>query len=139
MNRVNKYKPWWIVLLFGIGYAVVGIAFPNPSTAGEAQRIWRLSAWLASVIIFGIQIWYEHFRFHNRPLKTALHVAVSAAIGAFALAVAANIHSLNSAAASHSLLVVSLILWPIFIAVPAFVVAFIIAMAFAKIKPMNKK
>ena len=134
MSPVKKYKAWWIILLFGIGYAVVGIAFPNPSTAGEAQRMWRLAAWIASVIIFGIQIWYEHFRFRNRPLKTSLHVAFSTAIGAFALAVAANIHALNSTDANHGLLVASLILWPIFIGVPAFVVAFFIAVVLTKIK-----
>ena len=139
MSQFSKYKPWRIILLFGIGYAVVGIAFPNPSTAGEAQRIWRLAAWITSFILFGIQIWYEHFRFYNRPLKTALHVAVSAAIGAFALAVAANIHALNSTGTNSGLLIASLILWPIFIGVPAFVVAILIATVLEKIKPMDKK
>jgi hypothetical protein len=138
MKQPNKYKQWLIILLFGIGYAVVGIAFPNPSNAGETQRMWRLAAWAASVIIFGIQMWYEHFRFHNRQLKTALHIAISATIGAFALAVAANIHALHSNVSHHSLLVASLILWPIFIAVPAFLFAIIIAFVLTKIKPMNK-
>ena len=139
MNQANNYKPWGMVLLFGIGYAVVGIAFPNPSTPGATQQMWRLAAWIASVIIFGIQIWYEHFRFHNRHGTTALHVAISAAIGAFALAVAANIHALNSTLAHRGLLAASLILWPVIIGVAAFVIAIIIAVILAKIKPIDKK
>ena len=134
----TKYKSWKIILLFGIAYAVVGIAFPNPSDPNQGQQIWRLTAWIICVIIFGIQIWYEHFRFHNKPLLVALHAAVSAALGAFGIAVAANIHSLYSASSKHLLLVLSLILWPIFVGVPAFVVAVIIALILERIKPIDK-
>ncbi len=134
----NKYKTWKMVIFFGIGYSLVGIAFPNPSSQSQAQQIWRLAAWITSVIIFGIQIWYEHFRLHNLPRTIAIHVAISAALGAFGLAVAANIHSLNSITANRALLIVSLILWPILIGVPAFVVAIIIALILARIKPTVK-
>jgi hypothetical protein len=132
----NQYKTWKMVILFGIGYALVGVAFPNPSS--QAQQIWRLSAWITSVIIFGIQIWYEHFRLHNLPRTIAVHVAISAALGAFGLAIAANIHSLNSISANRPLLIISLILWPILIGVPAFVVAIIIALILTKVKPIDK-
>jgi hypothetical protein len=138
MNLVTKYKSWWIIILFGIGYATVGISFPNPSAPRETQLMWRLAAWITSTIIFGIQIWYEHFRFHNLPRTTALHVAIAAALGAFALAVAANIHALYTIVDYRYLLVASLILWPIIIGVPAFVFAIIIATILAKIKPMVK-
>ena len=134
MKLVNKYKSWWIVIFFGIGYAVVGIAFPNPSSPRESQQMWRLAAWITSVILFGIQLLYEHFRFHNPSRKTALHVAVATAIGAFALAVAANIHALNTGGDNSNLLIASLILWPIIIGVPAFVVAIIIATVLKRIK-----
>lgn len=138
MNLFTKHKSWLMVIIFGIGYAVVGIAFPNPSVQGEAQRNWRLAAWIAGAVIFGIQIWYEHFRLHNRPLITALHTAVAAALGALALAAAAFIHVLNSIGANLLLHAASLILWPVFIGVPAFLAAFVIAAVLAKLKPVNK-
>ncbi len=138
MTIGTKYKSWKIVILFGIGYAIVGIVFPNPSSPSQTQQMWRLAAWITSVIIFGIQIWYEHFRFHNQPRTIALHVAVSAALGAFGLAVAANIHSLHSITANRILLIASLILWPIMIGVPAFVAAIIIAVILARIGPIDK-
>ena len=138
MRLFNKYNSLWIVILFGIGYAILGIWFPNPSNPSQTQQMWRLAAWVVGAIIFGIQIWYEHFRFHNKPLLVALHAAVSAALGAFGIAVAANIHSLYSASSKHLLLVLSLILWPIFVGVPAFVVAVIIALILERIKPIDK-
>jgi len=135
---VTKYRSWWVVLLFGMGYGVVGIAFPNPSIPGETQFIWRLAAWVASTVIFGIHIWCEHFRFNNQPRINALHGATAVALGAFALAVAANIHSLHSTTANHTLLVLSLILWPIIAGLLAFVVSIIIAMILKRIKPFGK-
>ena len=125
------------MVIFGIGYSVVGIAFPNPSAPNETQLMWRLAAWIVSFIIFGIQIWYEHFRFHDPPRVAALHIAVAAALGAFALAVAANIHAFYSITANRPLLIASLILWPILIGVPAFIVAVIIAIVLARIKPID--
>ena len=138
MRLFNKYNSLWIVILFGIGYAILGIWFPNPSNPSQTQQMWRLAAWGVGAIIFGIQIWYEYFRVHNLPRIIALHVGIAAALGAFGLAVAANMHSMHSATANHPLLVLSLILWPIFIGVPAFLVAIIIAMILARIKPMDK-
>ena len=113
---------------------MVGIAFPNPSGPREAQLMWRLAAWIASIILFGVQLFYEHFRFHNPSRKTALHVAIATAIGAFGLAIAANIHVLNTGGDNSNLLIASLILWPVIIGVPAFVVAIIIAAVLARIK-----
>jgi hypothetical protein len=127
-----------MVIIFGVGYSLVGIAFPNSSSQNQALQIWRLAAWITSVIIFGIQIWYEYFRLNNLPRTIAMHAAISAALGAFGLAVAANIHSLNSITANRPLLILSLILWPILIGVPAFVGAIIIALILARIKPIKK-
>ena len=126
-------------MLFGVGYAVVGIAFPNPPGPSQTQQMWRLAAWIISVIIFGIQIWYEHFRFHNIPRIIALHVSVAVALGAFGLAIAANIHSLYSITAFRPLLIISLILWPIIVGVPAFVIAIVIAVILARIKPPDRQ
>ena len=124
-----------MVILFGMAYIFVGIAFPNP---GQEQLLWRLAAWITSVFIFGFHIWYEYFRLRNLPRIIAFHVAAATALGALGLAIAANIHSLHSVTANHPLLVLSLILWPILIGVPAFVAAIIISVLLTRIKRIDK-
>jgi hypothetical protein len=55
----------------------------------------------------------------------ALHVALAVALGAFGLAVGANIHSLSTVSANQhrQLLLLSLGIWPVITALPAFLVA----------------
>ncbi|MFZ0282863.1 MAG: hypothetical protein WAL29_14520 [Bacteroidales bacterium] len=88
--------------------------------------IWRLAAWLTCALLFAGHIWYEYFRYRNSPLKTALYTSSAAALGAFGLAVAANIHAQFVISANQILLALSLILWPVLTAVPAFIIVFII-------------
>lgn len=88
--------------------------------------IWRLTAWLTCALLFAGHIWYEHFRFSNSPRKTALYTSSAAAVGAFGLAVAANIHAQFVTSDNQTLLALSLIIWPIFTAVPAFIIVFVI-------------
>ena len=114
-------------MLFGMVYLVVGLAFPNPSTPGKAQFMWRLGAWLTCALAFGIHIALEHFRFCNSPLRTAFHVSASVGLGALALAVAANIHALRVGTGNQRLLALALVIWPIITGVPAFLVALAVA------------
>jgi hypothetical protein len=55
----------------------------------------------------------------------ALHVAFAVALGAFGLAAGANIHSLSTGSANphRQLLLLSLGIWPVMTALPAFLVA----------------
>jgi len=114
------------VILFGVVYLVVGVAFPNPSAANKAQFMWRLGAWLICLVAFAIHIGLEHFRFRNSAKRTALHVALSVALGAFGLAAAANIHALRVGTGNQRLLALALVIWPIITGVPAFIVAYLI-------------
>ena len=115
-------------MLIGIVYLVVGITF------GELG--WRLAAWLVSTVAFAVHIGYEHFRLGNSPRWTALHASAAAALGAFGLAVAANVHELLANPGNHrSLLLLALVLWPILTAVPAFVVALAAAAGLARWRP----
>ena len=115
-------------MLFGFMYLAVGITF--------AELGWRLAAWFVSAIAFAVHIWYEHFRLRNSPRRTALHVSAAAALGAFGLAIAANVHELWANPGNHrSLLLLALVLWPILTAVPAFVVAFATAAGLARWRP----
>jgi uncharacterized protein (DUF486 family) len=118
------------VILLGAVYFVVGIAFAafaRWSASNQMQTAWRLAAWLISAIAFAGHIWYERLRLRNSALTTALHTSMAAALGAFALAVAANIHRQQVASSHQRLLGFSLVAWPVLTAVPAFVVALLAA------------
>ena len=112
-----------MAVFLGIGYAVVGIVFAIPATNMQA---WRLAAWVVSAIGYSTHIAYELFRLKNSPGSAALHVALAVGLGAFGLAVGANIHSLFAGSTNQHrhLLLLALALWPIITALPAFLVAF---------------
>ena len=114
----------WVrmAILLGIGYALVGIVFAVPATHVQA---WRLAAWVVSAIGYAAHIVYERFRLQNAPGLAALHVAFAVALGGFGLAVGANIHSLSTGSASQhrQFLLLSLWIWPLMTALPAFLVA----------------
>src|SRR5215468_9089234 len=85
-------RPWFSVPAFvGAVYTLVGLLFALPP--GHV-KVWRLAAWVVSAIFCSAHISYENLRLRNSPLRGALHVALAVALGAFGLAVAANIHSL---------------------------------------------
>ena len=116
----------WIrpAAIFGACYALVGIAFAVPVTHAHAHA-WRLAAWLVSAAGYAAHIAYERVRLRSSPLASALHVAAGVALGAFGLAVGANIHSLSTGSTHEHqrLLLLSLGIWPVMTAVPAFLVA----------------
>jgi hypothetical protein len=122
------------VVLFGIAYAVVGIGFPNPPSSDEKQFMWRLAAWLTSAIVFAIHIALEHVRSRSSPGRTALHVSLAVALGACALAVAANIHARTLHTGNQGLLALALVIWPIIAGLPAFVVALAIAVVLSRVR-----
>ena len=116
-------KPWIpVAAIIGVTYAIVGIVFALPPTHAQ---MWRLAAWAASAAAFAAHICYERFRLANSPSRAGLHVAFATALGAFGLAVSANIHALwiGSPAQHRLLLMLSLGLWPLITGAPAFCVA----------------
>jgi cytochrome bd-type quinol oxidase subunit 2 len=133
----RRQRGWgWAVVLIGAVYSVVGLIVGElAKQAGSIQMrtTWRLSAWAISGIAFVGHIAYEQFRVRTSRTKTALHVSLAAAIGAFALAVAANVHSvgLDSGAAHRTRLAWALVSWPMLTAIPAFLVALALAAAMA--------
>jgi len=122
------------VILFGIVYFVVGITFAALAT-NDTGVMWRRAAWLVSAAAFAIHIVNEHFRQRNSPSSIALHASLAAAFGAFGLAVAANVHALRAGSGNQFLLALSLVLWPILTAAPAFVVALVLAAGLARMRP----
>jgi hypothetical protein len=118
------------VALFGVSYLGVGIIFAtlaNSADSSKMQVMWRLTAWLASVVVFAVNIWYEHFRLRSSAFPTALRASLAVALGAIVLAAGANLQSLWTTASNHHSLALALVVWPIVAGVPAFVVALVVA------------
>ena len=105
-------------------YVAIGVGFGTlAGAAGQtpARTVWRAAAFLLSGIIYGAHLALE--RKTARVLASSLHVAVAVAIGAFGLALSANVHSLSVETANRALLRMSLVIWPLMTGLPAFVVA----------------
>jgi hypothetical protein len=118
-----------VVLLLAAVYLLVGLAFgefASWSTTMTMRVTWRRLAWLISGIAFAAHIGYEHFRLGNSSRTTATHASIAAALGACALAAAANVHGLVASSYRRSI-GFALVTWPLLTAVPAFVVAMIVA------------
>jgi chromate transport protein ChrA len=129
--KTTSNQPWLRrVVLFGVSYLIVGVVFAtlaNSADSSKMQVAWRLTAWLAGIIVFAVNIWYEHFRLHSSPFSTALRASLAVALGAFVLAAGANLQSLWATASNHRSLALTLVVWPIVAGVPAFVVALVVA------------
>lgn len=115
-------KTWVrVALLVGVVYFVIGKVFAFPS---DHVHGWRLAAWAASTAVYAAHISYEHFRLKNSPHAIALHAAMAVAFGAFLLAVAATVRAVMvPSRAPYWRYLLALVLWPIFTALPAFLVA----------------
>jgi hypothetical protein len=110
----------------GAIYAVVGILFAELAKSAASHPMviaWRLAAWVVSFVAFFAQLRYEVIRLGNPAMKTAQHAALAVALGAFGLALAAVVHSQSITPPGH-FPIWALIIWPIVIAIPAFVAAF---------------
>jgi hypothetical protein len=121
-------------LLVGLVYFVVGRVFARPSTNVLA---WRWAAWVVSGIVFAAHIWYEQFKLRNSPRMTALHAAVAVGLGAFGLAVAGMIHTLQTTSAIRPVWFLALVLWPLFTAIPAFLAALVASMLLARVRRVH--
>ena len=121
----TRHQPWIpAALLLGALYVIVGRVFAAPAT--HVQE-WRLAAWLVCGVAFAAHISYEHFSLRHSPLLVAWHAAVAVAIGAFLLAVAGMIRSVWATSAVRTAWLLALVLWPAFTAIPAFLVALVVA------------
>jgi hypothetical protein len=126
------------VAFLGGLYAIAGLVFgalAGQAASHDAVITWRSVAWFVSALVFGAHIVYEQVRLRTSPKITALHVSLAAALGAFGLAIAANVHAQTLPPQQHSLtLVLALAIWPVMIGLPAFVVALVSAMVVARVR-----
>ena len=117
-------------ILIGVLYAAVGIAsaaLAGTAASDQMRFVWRLSAFVISAVVLAAHIAHEHFRLRQTARPTAWHASVAVALGAFGLALAANIHDLGSVSGYRPRMLIAFVAWPLLTAVPAFVVAFVVA------------
>jgi hypothetical protein len=131
MDALPQRRWLGVSTLVGITYALIGVSFALPSSHFQ---VWRLAAWTLSLALFANHIRHERFRLHNSCLRTALHGGFAAALGAFGLALGANVHSLSTTAPPQHqrLLIIALVAWPAIIGVAAFFVAFAVSALFSR-------
>ena len=133
-----KSGPARAVVFLGVVYVSAGIisgALAGQAASHQAVIAWRWAAWLVSAIGFGAHIVYEQVALRTSPTITALHVSSAAGLGAFGLAIAANVHAQTVSPQQHSpILVLSLAIWPVMTALPAFIVALVSAILFARVR-----
>jgi len=116
------------MLLVAVAYPVIGIVTAELSSVASSPRmstVWRLSAWVLSLIAFVSHVLYEQFRLRSGVRAGATHVAMAVALGAFLLAAAGPVRSHWGAADFWRVSVLSLPLWPILTGVPAFLAALV--------------
>jgi hypothetical protein len=129
------FRRWaGIAAIVGAIYAAIGLWFPNPAEP-ERQFAWRLAAWIVSGVVFAAHISYEQLRWRSSVRATALHAALSAGLGAFGLAAAATVRALSAGSGRLVLHAISLVAWPLLVAVPAFLVALAAAAVLARARP----
>jgi zinc transporter ZupT len=127
MNATGQMRWVRAVLLVGALYLAAGLVFgalAGSAGSNQVRVAWRLAAWLISAVAFGAHIVYEQVRLRSSPRTTALHACLAAGLGAFGLAVAAWQHS---QATQHHFPASAIAIWPVMIAVPAFLVALAVA------------
>ena len=118
------------MILVGAVYLAVTMitgALADAAPSNQMRFIWRLSAFIISGMVFLIHVAHEHFRLRSSPRATAWHTSAAVALGVFGLAVVANIHDLVSPAGYRPRMLVALVAWPLLTAVPAFLVALVVA------------
>jgi len=118
------------MVLLGVLYVVIGLAFSafaRWAASNSMRENWNRLAFVACGIVLAIHIAYEHFRLRNSPRITAWHASLAVAVGALGLALSANIHDLWSPAGYRPRMLIALVAWPLLTAVPAFIVALVVA------------
>ena len=130
MNNSGRERWLSTAILCGVIYLAVGLAsIPLAAAAASDQMrsFWRLSAFGITGVVFAAHIAHEHFQLRNTARPTAWHASVGVALGALGLALAANFHDLRSASGYRPKMLIALVAWPALTAVPAFLVALVVA------------
>src|SRR5437660_4072814 len=126
-------------MLVAVAYAAIGIVFAALAVDANHVRVWRLAAWLASAVVAAAHMWYEQYRLGSPPRRTALHAAGAVALGAFGLALAANVHWLVAETRGPRPPLLALPVWPVITATPSFLVALAVAAVLARFRGASSR
>ena len=112
-------------LIFALVYPAAGLLFPlavhQPASA-PMRVIWRLVPWVLSLAAVLSQVLFERLRLHSTVRQAAWHTAAAAAFGGLLMAAAGPARG-HWGTATQQRGLAALFLWPVIMAVPAFVVA----------------
>ena len=128
-----------MAVIVGVLYLVIGLVtaeLANHAGSIPLRTAWRASAFVLSAIVFAWHVRYEHVRRGAMALKSAQRAALAVAIGGFLLAASANVHSMMTHTGNRGLLSLALVVWPLMLGLPAFVAAWVAAIALDR---MNAK
>ena len=136
-TRMRDSDRRWLgtAILVGGIYLAVGIAssaLAGAATSHQMRLIGRWSGFIVSGGAFAVHFAYEHFRLRSSARPAAWHTSVAVAAGAFGLAFVANMRDLGSASGYRLRMLTALAAWPLVTAVPAFVVALLLATVLGK-------
>ena len=137
MNEVTRQR--WLPVATVVGLTYLIVSFGTAAMAGtvssrQARFAWRLSAFIISGLVLAAHVVYERVQLRNSASRTAWHASAAAAIGGFGLAVAANVHDLQSASGYRPRMLIALLAWPLLTATPALVAGLLIAVIL-RLKP----
>ena len=132
MNASDRRSWVRAMILVAMAYAVIGIVFAARSTSRLTRIRCTRGGWppgwpALARHVAAAHIGYEHYRLGSSPRPTALHVAGAVALGAFGVALAANVHWLFAETHGQRSLLLALPIWPVITSVPAFLVALAVA------------
>jgi hypothetical protein len=116
------------IVFAGIAYAVIGVGTSqlDPGPTGRGIPFWRLAAWLLSGAVLLLHTWDVRWRRGLLVARSAFEVALGAALGGFLLALGGPVRS-HWASADRSRALWSLLAFPVFMGVVAFVAAIVVA------------
>jgi uncharacterized membrane protein len=120
-----------VAVLAGIIYVLAGFVFGELAAAAssdEAAHFWWAMACMIGGITFFTQILYELRRLGSLPRAAALHVALTVALGAFALAISALVRQMMLSHTTY----LAFIVWPVVIGISAFAIAWAFAALIAR-------
>jgi hypothetical protein len=129
LDASNRKRWLPAAVLLGVVYCVIGVAFgafARWAASSSTRATWNRLAFVAAGIAFTAHIAYEHFRLGNSSRIIASHTSIAVALGAFGLALVANVNDLASVSGYRPKMLIAVVAWPVLTAVPAFIVALIV-------------
>ena len=116
------------IVFAGIAYAVIGVGTSqlDQGPTGRGIPFWRLAAWLLSGAVLLLHTWDVRWRRNIVVSRSALEVALGAALGGFLLALGGPVRS-HWSSGDRARVLLSLMSFPLFMGVAAFVAAIVVA------------